>query len=201
MSFGEDCMSGGILTEGGIRTESYPFDAIGAYACYIKHSLDTDFAYWLDEKYLKAIPRIGEDKIATIHTLYDDHIEMRRQAEPHLTFAFFNHHNLLDDHGRGLFERRIERYRKAINSSEPVVFVTTCSIESFREVGLVDYFKDRPAKTTIVYLRYLGRGRKRSKANVELVRQNGQYFIDYTAEKQDSSDAAHMICNILRNNF
>lgn len=199
MSFGEDCFSGEILTFGGIRTCSFPFDAIGANACHIKHSLDTDFKYWLDEEYLIAVPRLGEDKIATIHTLYDEHMAIRRKNEPHLTFAFFNHHNLLDSHDRGIFERRIERYRNAINSSEPVVFVTTCSIEAFKEVGLVDYFKDRPAKTDIVYLRYLGNNN--SEVKVELVKEDGQYFIDYTAERMNSKDSALIICDILRDNF
>lgn len=199
MSFGENCFPGEILTIGGIRNCSYPFDAIFAYPCHIKHSLDTNFEYWLDEKYLIAVPRIGEEKVATIHTLYDDHTVKQRKENPDFTFTFFNHHNLLGSKDRGIFERRIERYRNAINSSDPVVLVTTCSIESFREVGLVDYFKDRPAKTDIVYLRYLGSNNSPAKA--KLIKEDGQYFIDYKAERINSEDSALIICDILRNNF
>ena len=50
------------------------------------------------------------------------------------------------------FKRRIERYRDAINSDEHVVFITNNNKKDMVENGLQDYYNDRKAKTSIVYL-------------------------------------------------
>lgn len=194
VGFGPNCLVSEILTRGGLREFSLPFDFMFAFPCHIKRSLDVDFSDWLDPQYLEAIPRIGQDYTATKHSMYDSHTYKMRQSDPTKTYAFFNHHNLLESKDREIFERRIARYKEIIASGDRVIFVTTASISDIKSEGLHEYYKNRNGQTAIVYLENAGK----EEDSAYLVEDSEDYIIKYTCPEEYTDNLSKIICNILK---
>lgn len=196
IGLGQDCIVTEILNRGGLRDCSFPFDYIFAFPCDIKASLDKDFSDWLDPKYLVAGTR-HDGHSYTIHELYDSHTKAMRDNNPYISYGFFNHHDVVNDPGRGVFQRRIARYRDVIGSKEDVVLVTTSTPESFKEVGLDTYYNDRTYKTTIVYLKKLGS--RKDAAKLSFI--HGNWILEYYATSEHNDKISRLICRILKNSF
>lgn len=195
--FGWDCRVAEILNRGGLREFSLPFDFMFAFPCHIKDSLDKDFSDWLDPEHLTVLDH-HEGHKSTKHSLYDSHTEIfNRNTNYSAVHAFFNHHDLSDPKDIEIFKRRISRYRKIMASDENVVFVTNSSIESFREVGLNNYYQNRSGKTEIVYLK-----RVHADGDTAMLTKIGDdYVLEFNSLDEHNDKASMAICNVLRENF
>ena len=151
--FGIDCDPAMMLDHSGLRTRSMPFDWVGAYPEYIKHSLDTDFKEWFDQSNL-SYKKASDGRDFTTCKPYFPYIHAAINPEA----GFFNHHNLTDPEIQEKFKNRIERFKQLISSDEHIIFLTTNAVEPLREHGLLDYFK-RDARTDFVFLVWEQSGR------------------------------------------
>lgn len=197
IGFGSNCDVSEIMNRGGIRHESLPFDFLFAYPCHIKRSLDVDFEDWLDPQYLELLNRKVDKHPLTKHTMYDSHAEELRKSYPYSNFAFFNHHNLLSEKHRGIFERRINRYKTLVQSKQHLVFITNSKIETMIDVGLHSYYSDRDGKATMVYLDYLGAGDD----FVEAKAIDDYLVVQYRSYEIHGDSISKMICDEVTNFF
>lgn len=159
IGLGCDCYIADFMQKANLRSFSFPFDWMFAYPCTVKRSLDKDFSDWLNPQYLTVMdnPKRNDDKdsVSTKHDLYHDHMDDLDKKHDGFLHVFFNHHDVLSDAGKKMFERRIERYKSVINSSEYIVFLTNSNIDDLESAGLLDYYKDRKGKTIIVCLKLI----------------------------------------------
>jgi hypothetical protein len=154
---GSNCLVPAILNRGGLRKSSTPFDWLFAYPDEIKHSLDVDFEDWLDEQYLTIKPKfknINEhnSSLMTEHSLYTE-TGRRLNEDAEDNFHAFYHFNLLDEDVRNSFNRKFNRFRFAVASTDTIVFVSNNDPEEMKLAGVHDYYKDRSASTIFVYLK------------------------------------------------
>lgn len=179
IGMGYDCYPAFFMEHAGLRSFSFPFDWMFAFPCTLKRSLDNNFEDWLDPKYLTVINNPNResdlDRLSTKHELYHDHMDEIDRIENNGRHTFFNHHDVLSEDGRAMFERRIQRYKNVINSSEEVVFITSAKMDAFIETGLMDYYNDRKAKTSIVFLDHTDN--KKSKPSY--TKHGDNYLIEY----------------------
>lgn len=159
IGFGKDCRIAEIMNRGNLRKESMPFDWLFGFPSYIKHSLDTNFSEWFNPEYLTPMTRsnVADSTPLTRHDLYTEHTDILTQIhnQPH---EFFNHFDMSDPYTIESFERRITRYKDAINSQDNVLLITNNSFEEMESNGLNDYYKNRDAKTSVLYLNEIFNG-------------------------------------------
>lgn len=191
IGFGYNCDVTEILTRGGLRNESYPFDWTYSLPDEIKKSLDRNFDDWLNPKYLSLVLNSTSGKIVTSHSQYSSHERLFGD----LRVVFFNHHNLLDPVDRAKINRRIHRYRSAIRSDDQVVFITNASKDSIKEAGLDAYCSDMGAR--IIYIEHCGPGED----SVKLSEINNDILISYISDGMHGDNVSRMICKEITNIF
>jgi hypothetical protein len=201
IGFGKDCYVADFMENSGMRSFSFPFDWIFAFPCTIKESLDKNFEDWLDPKYLTNVYNPNRNPewdrlVSTSHCLYNAHMEELDMLYSDDRHAFFNHHDVLSEEGRALFERRIQRYKNVIASSEDIVFITNSSVNSFIEVGLLDYYKDRNAKTTVIFLNPV----YSKETGIKYKNYDSHHVVTYST-KHNTKEIAKQICQKLEKHF
>lgn len=173
VSLGHDCIVTDILIYGGLRDVANVFDYVYAFPCHIRHALDTDFKYWIDEEYLTLFYSPFDKRTGTNHSLYSYHTDKMNKKYKFIC-GFFHHHNLFDPEIRKSFEKRILRYRNMISSEENIIFLTNSKIKDIKEYGIDKYY-NRKAKTIIVYLHDSGYG----EYDVKLKKINDDWILFY----------------------
>lgn len=189
--FGYDCIPAQILEDGGIRTQSMPFDWIFASPKSIKDALDNRFENWFDSNKIKHVIRQEDGHSYTSHEDYPI------PDIDGLSRGIFNHHNLTDPKTVAAFNRRIKRFYEAIKSNESIVFFTCSTKQDLLDSGLLDYF-DRSAETSFIFLDWVY-----SKENIINIEQESSYIkIQYHYEnRRNENTLSPAICNIIKDLF
>lgn len=196
IGFGYNCDITEILTRGGIRQESLPFDWTYSFPDEIEESLLVDFEDWLDPQYLTIVRNSTSRKIVTSHALYNSHEKVMHLDGEDRRVVFFNHHNLLDPVDRDKVQRRIDRYRNIVNSDDHMVFITNASRVSIKAVELDKFYQDR-GNYSFVYLEHGGYGADA----VNLSKIDNDIVITYISDERYGNGISKMICAELTNIF
>lgn len=118
ISLGENCLPDDVLSFLGLKNESYPFGGGRFNIEYIIQLIESDFDGLLDTENLswgqteaKAVVR--NNHYTFKHDIYSETV----------TLGFeFTHHNVFEEAPRRSFVRKIERFRKVLQSGNNIVF-------------------------------------------------------------------------------
>jgi Putative papain-like cysteine peptidase (DUF1796) len=119
ISLGTHCYTSAFLQRWGLREWSGPFDWIFASVAMVAHCLEDDFAVFLDRGQYEPIPperRSHPDVNRVDHRFYRDRFGVA---------SVFNHHDVHLDAGHAYLVRCVERFRSALASPGPKLFVLT----------------------------------------------------------------------------
>lgn len=119
ISLGTTCYTSQLLKKADLKKYSGPFDWIFSSPAMVAHVIDDDFNIFLDKSHHKNIPtkfsRIsGTRELPVAHQFYLDNYSVS---------DVFNHHDVNINEDYNYFTRAIERFRKVLLLSEPVMFV------------------------------------------------------------------------------
>ncbi|MBB3941611.1 hypothetical protein GGR39_003292 [Novosphingobium fluoreni] len=128
ISLGTHCQTSSILKKYGLKIESYPFDWLFNSPSAILHSVNDDFATFLDQSQYKSLPPYeGEPRAQHNYYLKNHGVEV-----------FFPHRDPTTNTDYAFFQRCVHRFRAAIGSDTAKLFV----IISREEHDLVNRFDE-----------------------------------------------------------
>lgn len=146
--YGRECLPGTILYHSGLRSGSFPFDAVIAEPEYLRQSLETDFSDWFKKENLYSVNH--DSKVVTGNLKYPTIVKSNlKEYDFTERDVFFNHHDLLDEDVVLRYKNKIKNFKEAISSSEHIVFITSINPADLISNGLFEYF-NRSGKTSYI---------------------------------------------------
>jgi len=125
VSLGTHCYTSEFLKRQGMRPWAGPFDWIFSSVAMVEHCIRDDFAAFLDRSQYRPIPlaeRVQGPRVNRVdHAFYLDKFQVRH---------VFNHHDVHEDEDYAYITRCVERFRAALRTPEPALFLLCCRVEA-----------------------------------------------------------------------
>lgn len=118
---GTHCFSGSFLGRLGVREWSGPFDWIFSSLPMVAHCIADDFKTFLDRSHYEPVPVDQRP-----HGPAVNRVQHRFYLSTFGVQYVFNHHDVHLDEGYDYIVRCVKRFRAALRSPQPKVFLTTC---------------------------------------------------------------------------
>lgn len=118
ISLGENCLPDDVLSYLGLKNESYPFGGGRFNIEYIIQLIETDFEDLLNPDFLVWGQTVAKEVVRNNKYTYQNNI-----YSDTVTLGFeFTHHNVFEEAPRRSFVRKIERFKKTLESGHNLVF-------------------------------------------------------------------------------
>ncbi len=137
ISLGTHCFSSSLLRRLGVRSWSGPFDWTFTSLPMVTHCIADDFAAFLDRSQYEPVPETERPNGPTVNRV--QHRFYRSQFGVQYVF---NHHDVHLQDGYDYIVRCVERFRAALKSDGPKVFLAT----SWSSNGAVEQLKEMHAR-------------------------------------------------------
>lgn len=132
-SFGFRCSSASLLKKIGIKNESYPFDWLISKLSVIQHSIEDDFAQFLDQaNYHRKYTNTYEMADSNNHFICDEHLMVNKFYQPpeledventYKCYLAMNHHNITETKDHEYYIRCVSRLTALLKSPHTKCYV------------------------------------------------------------------------------